>query len=226
MSFTRETLTLERVAQITAEMQASGKYQPLTPEERERSLREILAHVRSGEDVWLFGYGSLMWNPMVHHTERRPGLVHGYHRRYCFWVRMGRGSPEVPGLMLGLDRGGSCRGMAFRIPADLAEAELTLIWRREMLSGAYCPRWVDVRTDEGRIRAVTFVANPHCPQYARTVPLDIAAAHIARAEGWLGTCREYLEKTISQLKALGFSDRYLNRMHGLVQALPADDPGA
>jgi len=229
MSIKREDLTPEWVARATKRIRDAG-FNPLSDAQRAASVREILAVAGKGRDVWLFGYGSLMWNPMVHFAEQRHGLLYGYHRRFCFWVRTGRGTPELPGLMLGLDRGGSCRGMAFRIAAADAEAELSLLWRREMISGIYTPRWVTVRTPRGRLRAVTFVVDRHHHQYIRELSAEKAAAHIAHAEGWLGTCRSYLENTITHLAELGFQDRNLARLERLVRAQkgkpPRPQPGA
>jgi cation transport protein ChaC len=220
MSIRREDLTPELMARIAAQMRESGMFEPLAPEERERSLQEILASVRPGEDVWVFGYGSLVWNPLIRFAEKRVALVRGYHRRYCFWVRLGRGSPEEPGLMLGLDRGGSCKGVGFRVPAADVEAELRLVWMREMLSGVYRPRWMAAQTAGGPIRAVAFVVNRAHPLYCGTVSLETAARHLARARGRLGSCREYLENTVAHLAELGVRDSYLTRIHRLVQAIP------
>jgi cation transport protein ChaC len=216
MSIRREDLTPEWLARTTKRIRDAG-FQPLTDEEREASVREVLARAGRGRDVWVFGYGSLMWNPMVRFREQHHGLLYGYHRRFCFWVRSGRGSPEMPGLMLGLDRGGSCRGMVFCIPAAEAEAELTLLWMREMISGIYTPRWVTAHTPRGKIQAVTFVVDRSHRQYIRELPPEQAATHIARAKGWLGSCRTYLENTIAHLAELGFTDRNLSRLHALVR---------
>jgi cation transport protein ChaC len=159
-----------------------------------------------------------MWNPTVIFEEQRGGIVYGYHRRYCFWIRAGRGSPDMPGLMLGLDRGGSCLGQAFRIKAAHAEAELELVWRREMISGVYQPRWVTLHSPKGNIRAITFAVDRSHNQYIQELPPKKAALHLAKAEGFLGSSRYYLETTIAHLERLGFSDSYLNRLHRLVRA--------
>ena len=217
MSIRREDLTLEWVKERFARMKDGGHFEPLSDEEREHSLRSTLALSPPGEDVWLFGYGSLMWNPTVYYEEKRGGTVYGYRRRYCFWVKSGRGSPEMPGLMLGLDKGGSCMGLAFRIKVDVAAEELELVWRREMISGVYQPRWVTLHSPEGNIRAVTFAVDRSHSQYITELPPEKAALHIARAEGWLGSCRGYLENTIEQLSKIGFSDSYLDHLHRLVQ---------
>lgn len=224
MSIKREDLNEAWVQRITAEMAATGNYTPRTPEEREANLQRTLAQIPAGEDVWLFGYGSLMWNPTVRYSECRDGLIYGFHRRFCFWTQLGRGSPECPGLMLALDRGGSCRGMAFRIPAAEAEAELRLIWMREMISGVYGVRWVTVHAPEGRVRAITFVVNQQHPLYVGELPVTVQARHIARAAGWIGSCREYLDNTIAHLDELGVRDTTLHRLQSLVHQEDCSKP--
>lgn len=184
--------------------------------ELDASLDEALAGRDPAEDAWVFGYGSLMWNPAFAFAERRPGRLHGWRRRFCLWLRMGRGTPSCPGLMLALDRGGSCEGVAFRIPAAQARAELLLVWRREMLGGAYLARWVTVRTGRGAIRAVTFVANRRHDRYAGAMDEAEVAARIAAARGELGSCAAYLRQTVEHLRALGVHDRRMERIEALV----------
>jgi len=173
-------------------------------------------------DVWVFGFGSLMWNPAFAYAERRLGTVAGWHRRFCLWVPLGRGTPANPGLMLALDRGGTCRGVAFRVPAREARDELLLVWRREMFGPAYLARWVRVRIGEASVPAVTFVANRAGPRYAGRIGDAEAARHIASAAGALGTCREYLEGTLGHLAELGIRDSGMDR---IARLLPASGPG-
>lgn len=172
-----------------------------------------------GGDVWLFGYGSLIWNPMIHFVEQRVASVAGYHRRFCLWTHLGRGSPRAPGLILGLERGGACRGVAFRITESLAQAELELVWQREMVTNAYCPRWLRIATSEGRGWAIAFVINARHERYAGALPEDQIVASIARAHGALGPCATYLFKTAAHLEALGLQDRRLFRLRDRVAAL-------
>ncbi|WP_342358957.1 gamma-glutamylcyclotransferase [Terrarubrum flagellatum] len=115
--------------------------------------------------------------------------------------------------MLALDRGGCCRGLAFRLDADEAEHELLILWRREMLSGSYEARWLDAHTDDGAVKAVTFVANRRHSRFAGALPLDQIVHHIATARGPLGSCAEYLHETVEHLEALGFRDESLERIH-------------
>jgi cation transport protein ChaC len=179
-------------------------------------VRRSLAHTLRGwdeaSDLWLFGYGSLMWNPAFDFVEQCPATLHGYHRRFCLWMHMGRGTPERPGMMLALDRGGMCRGLAFRIAAREVREELLLVWRREMLGSAYIPRWIPLSTDTGRVRAVTFVVNRRHVRYSGRVCDDEAAAAIGAASGALGSCLEYLTRTAQTLAEHGQDDFYLARL--------------
>ena len=118
--------------------------------------------------------------------------------------------------MLALDRGGRCAGLLFRIPPPQARAELLLAWRREMFTGAYCSRWVTVMTDDGPVRATTFVANRAHPRYAGRLDEAVVAARLAKASGSLGSCATYLAETLGALHAVGLRDRSLERLRRLV----------
>jgi cation transport protein ChaC len=183
-----------------------------TDQEIAASLNQTLAAHDPTADIWVFGYGSLMWNPAFTYAEHRVGTLHGWHRRFCLWLEMGRGTPANPGLMLALDRGGNCRGVAFRIPAQQARAELLLIWRREMFGTAYHARWVRVGLAGMTVPAITFVVNRTHPQYAGKLDTAKAALHIATASGSLGSCASYLRNTVAHLKSLGINDAGLNRI--------------
>ena len=213
---TRERL---RDGSHLAELRANAPpgYQLRTDEELEVCLRAAWAKRPAG-DIWVFGYGSLMWNPAFHFAEQKVAVVHGWHRRFCLWMRGGRGTPDNPGLMLALDRGGCCRGLAFKLSPEDAEHELLLLWRREMMSGSYQARWLDAHTDDGPVKAVTFVANRSHARFAGVLPTDEIARYIANACGPLGTCAEYLHETVDHLHALGFRDASLERIRTLVPA--------
>ena len=124
----------------------------------------------------------------------------------------------MPGLMLALDRGGCCRGVAFRLGERQVEEELLILWRREMLSGSYEARWVDAHSEEGTVRAVTFVANRRHAQFTNLLSDDEIADRIAVASGPLGTCAEYLLNTVEHLDALGFRDASLERIRYRVES--------
>ena len=182
----------------------------------EADLDARLASLPSRHDAWLFGYGSLMWNPAIEFAEVRSGTVHGWHRRFCLWLHVGRGTTDNPGLMLALTRGGSCAGLLYRIPARTARDELLLAWRREMFTGAYCSRWITARTAIGQVRAVTFVANPAHPRFAGQLDDAIVAERLAAARGSLGSCAAYLAETLNALHAAGLHDRMLEQLHTAV----------
>ena len=176
------------------------------------SLDETLASHDPAQDVWVFGYGSLMWNPAFAFDHSEIGTLRGFHRRFCLWLQMGRGSPANPGLMLALDRGGSCRGVAFRIPAAQVRDELLLVWRREMFGTAYLARWVQVHLAHETVPAITFVVNRAHERYAGKLSETEVARHVATAAGSLGTCLAYLDNTIAHLAALGIADVALTRV--------------
>ena len=138
----------------------------LTDDELGPGLTQALARrPKAGESLWVFGYGSLIWQPEFAFTERRIGTVRGYHRRFCLLQRRFRGSVERPGLVLALDRGGLCRGVAFRLADDDPHATLLPVWRREMRGNGYLGRWVTVETDQGPVTALTFVVNRASDRY-------------------------------------------------------------
>ena len=190
----------------------------LPDEERLASLRGTLAEKPSKGDVWVFGYGSLIWNPAFHFVEKRTARVHGYHRRFCLWTPLGRGTTENPGLMLGLERGGACRGVIFRIAESAVETELDILWRREMFTGAYRPTWMSAHSPGGVETAVAFVINRAHGRYAGRLSEDQVAHHIATAEGPMGPCSDYLFETVAHLAELGIRDRRLESMAARVRA--------
>ena len=187
----------------------------LSPEEQAASLAAILA-AAPGREVWIFAYGSLIWNPCFGFAERRTAHVAGHHRRFCLVVRRFRGTPDRPGLMLGLDRGGSCRGVAFRLDPAHREAALSRLWQREMITAAYRPRWLAARTAAGTVPAIAFVANRRHERYVPPLPEAATAAILAEAAGHVGSCAEYLHETVASLEALGIRDRRLWRLQALV----------
>ena len=191
----------------------------LTDAEQEASLREILDRHESGADVWLFGYGSLVWNPLVHYQERRVARLHGFHRSFCLWSHVNRGSLQRPGLVLGLDAGGSCRGVAYRIAAQHAEDELRLLWRREMVLGAYRPRWAKVDSGEEPLQAIAFFVNREHANYAGKLPLETVIKTLVSTRGQLGTPAEYLIETVRGLIEHGVRDPYLLELRKRVLAM-------
>ena len=190
----------------------------LSPEALAESRRAILPDKYHGSDIWVFGYGSLIWNPLIEFAERIPAQVFGFHKRFCLWTRIGRGSPECPGLVLALDRGGSVRGHAFRIRADIAPSELDILWKREMLSNAYAPRWLQCRLETGKtVNALGFVIRRDSPSYAGKLTESETAHIISKAAGFVGPCWEYLFETERALQSAGFNDSYMRKLSQLVR---------
>ena len=191
----------------------------MTAEERHRQIHEVIARAPQPERIWVFGYGSLIWNPAFHFAERRTARVHGYHRQFCLWARAGRGSPEKPGLMLSLEHGGSCHGVAYRIAPKHAAAELDIVLAREMVAEGYTPVWVRARIGRKTIRAVAFAIDRDAPTYAGRLSLEQTARSVARASGALGACADYLEDAVAHLEARGIHDRRLAALRRRVRVL-------
>lgn len=181
---------------------------------------EVAALRDGGEPVWIFAYGSLLWDAELRDAAAERALLHGYHRCFCLYSYDYRGTPACPGLTLGLDRGGSCRGAALRLSKDV----LDRIWHREM-SGrpVYAARLLRVHAANGLRQTLAFTALRSCPDYAGKLPLDQAARVILGASGRRGTCRDYFENTLRHLEQLGFADRPLRRLAERVRALAASD---
>ncbi|MBV9825711.1 MAG: gamma-glutamylcyclotransferase [Alphaproteobacteria bacterium] len=171
------------------------------------------------EPVWLFAYGSLMWNPEFEYAERRPAYLRGFHRSFCLYSRDYRGTPEQPGLVLGLDRGGSCHGIAYRLPDKQRGAVLDRIWAREMTGMVYTMRRVPVVTGEGPIGAYACVVRRASGDYAGGLTAQEMAGLLARAQGGRGTGRDYLSNTVSHLDEMGIRDALLHRVAALVQQI-------
>jgi len=185
-----------------------------------------MAALRDGaQPVWIFAYGSLIWDPGFSYAETEPALLRGYHRSFCLYSYDYRGTPAQPGLVLGLDRGGSCRGMAFRLSSDSLVEAIDRVWLREM-SGrrVYDMRFLPVRTGHGMRRALAFTVLRNCPDYAGRLSLDEAACLILGAVGRRGTCRDYFENTLRHLERLGLADTLLRSLAKRIEALTTLHP--
>lgn len=185
----------------------------------------LLAGRDLSQGVWLFAYGSLIWNPLIAIAERRLGTLRGYHRRLCVWSALGRGSRETPGLLLALDHGGACRGVLLRIAPERIESELELVWQREMLTAVYVARWLPVRSEGSPVEAIAFVANRRHPRYAGRLPEERVLEAVAAAEGPLGRCADYLTNTVAHLRRLGISEPRLAALERLLAARERRPPG-
>lgn len=173
-------------------------------------------------DLWIFTYGSLMWDPAFRFKAAAPALLRGYHRTFCIYSSRYRGTVVAPGLVLGLDRGGACKGTAYCVAAaDLPDA-LEALWLREMRRRVYVPRLLPVSVGTRRQTALTFLANRCHDGYAGQLELDAAAAIIAACCGERGPNVDYLVNTLRHLDALGVHDGHLHDLLAAVRARRAD----
>ena len=194
----------------------------LSDQELEASHRALLGGLDAQHDLWIYSYGSLMWDPGFHFDEVRLADLHGHRRRFLFRTTLGRGSPERPGLMLSLEAGpGACRGLAFRVGCAARHTESVCVWRREMIRGSYRPALLPVHTPQGEVVALVFAANHAHPDHVGELPLQQTAAMIATASGFLGTNRQYLEQLAAQLHSLGIDDDYVTQLLQQVQVQAA-----
>ena len=221
----RMALTADLVARAYRAIENTGPAPDMvrnTETEWNATVREMLASRPGGQDVWIFAYGSLLWKPAVEHVEQHSSVVRGWHRSFCIGMKDWRGTLDQPGLMMGLDRGGQCKGMVLRLAEDTVEAQLGKLVRREMpvrpssKPFTHTPRWMQVHTAQGRFQALAFVVNRKGVNYVGGLTPDETAGILAKACGHGGSCAEYLYNTVSQLEALGIRDRKLWHLQSLV----------
>lgn len=194
-------------------------------DEREQSRTDSLAG-REGVDIWIFGYGSLMWDPGIHFAEVRRARATGYHRSFCLRSEIGRGSRDRPGLMAALDTGGECQGLVFRIAEADVEKETRLLWRREMITTAYIPRFIGLQTPQGPVEALTFVMDQAAPRYLPGLSLEESARFIGTGRGPIGTSLDYLDSLVAHFKVIGIVDEELAALHARAVQIAANDSKA
>lgn len=190
-----------------------------SPEQRSASLAATLACRPDQSPVWLFGYGSLMWNPAFEFEESAPGMLVGWHRAFCLRLTAGRGTACRPGRMLALKEGGRTTGLAYRLPEAGLEDELTLVWKREMITGCYMPTWCKLGLDDGRmVNALVFIMDPRHPLYEADTRAETIAPLIASASGPLGTNAQYLFSLEQEMKKHGMKDDCMSELANQVRA--------
>jgi cation transport protein ChaC len=186
-------------------------------EQYDTIVRSLLSEHKP-DDLWVFAYGSLIWNPEFEFVEQRRATLTGWHRSFCLKLPRWRGTHDLPALMLALDRGGSCNGIAYRLPADDHFGQLLRLVARETDANppTNVPRWVPIKTGAGHLRALTFVAAAGGQAYAGGLPLEEVARVTARAAGHWGSAAQYLFRTLTKLEEHGIRDRNLWRLQSLV----------
>ena len=203
---------------------AQGREYPwrMSNEALEESQRAFLTG-REREDLWIFGYGSLIWDPGINAVEIRRARAKGYRRRFCMTQTFDRGSPEHPGLMLALDHddtGRDCDALVMRLPAETAYSEAGFVWRREMLVGSYKPAFIPCETAHGPVEAVAFLVKHDLPRFVDW-PLEKQAQQIAGASGKAGTNTAYLEHLVENLASVGIHDAEMDKLLKLVREVDA-----
>ncbi len=208
----RSDFTRERLDQLAA----AGGAVALTDDKLAASRSALLGSRATGRELWVFAYGSLIWNPAIAVVETRPAVLPGWERSFCLDLRGGRGSRERPGLMCALVPSRSCGGVALRIAARQVESETAVLWLREMAFGHYVPSLVPLTIQGDVVDGLAFVADP-----ARVVRMDLdeQARRIAAAHGPIGTNRDYLFRLEGALEAHGIEDAYVSALAGRVRAI-------
>lgn len=203
---------------------SASAFRLFTEEELCASRDIALQQWKPGSDLWVFGYGSLIWRPEFAFEEKRDALLRGYHRSLCLWSRINRGTPERPGLVFGLDSGGACRGVAYRVDSRIVPDTMDALWRREMASGAYLPKWLACQTPDGIVQALVFVMDRSKPAYARGLTPSQQAQIVREAHGKYGPCTEYVVETAQALRAAGIKDQRLQSLADTLQATAVKQP--
>jgi cation transport protein ChaC len=173
------------------------------------------------DEFWVFGYGSLIWRPGFAFEERVPARLIGLHRALCVYSFDHRGTPEQPGLVLGLDRGGACRGVAYRVAHALREKTIAYLREREQTTNVYIEalRRITVETRPQRaVRALVFCVNRAHVQYAGRLSLDAQLHLVRKGHGRSGNNRDYVLSTVDALEALGCRDRDLHLLAGRLRS--------
>ena len=216
-------LTPELVSRVRA---ASGEPNPAQrpieyPSDADNDVvvREILSGTPSPDDIWLFGYGSLIWNPACAFVEEGIGSARDWHRSFCLgWTTVYRASLARPGLMLALDRGGECEGVVYRLSPGTIEESLRKLVQREVFGqpSPIVPRWIDVHTKTGPLRAVAFVIDQNSGLYVSGLSIEKIADALATAVGERGSMADYLYSTVKHLEERGIHDEHLWHLQELV----------
>ncbi len=192
---------------------------PLTQQQRKESISQTLEKRPQNKPVLIFGYGSLLWKPIISFKGYEKAKLHGWSRKVCSWTVHARGTIKNPGLVFGLDKDKTdyCEGLAFELEEAFLEKDLETLWEQEMHSNLYKPQWLPVITKRGPCLAIAFTINQNHPLYAGDIPNDKAAEIISTATGVFGACADYFIKTTEVLRNLDLNDSRLEEIVLLIQ---------
>ncbi|MDC0093280.1 gamma-glutamylcyclotransferase [Alphaproteobacteria bacterium] len=205
IKLTRENITQGRLGEKIKSISGSDKV--LTNDELIIERRKIIPDSGIGEDIYIFAYGSLLWNPTVEYEGQFLAKIFGFHRSFCMKTNLGRGSFKNPGLMLGLDQGGSCRGLAFKLKSSDAIKNIDILFQREMVTGAYIPKLLKTKlANEKTVLSLAFTVDKKHKNFFEQKDFKVKAKMIAKANGFLGSCTEYLNNTLHSLSELNIID--------------------
>lgn len=189
-----------------------------TEEEREASMFKTLNELEEHKNIWVFGYGSLVWRPEFAFEESRHASLSGYSRALCLWSCVNRGTPERPGLVFGLKHGGICEGRVFRLPNENIIGQFRQLWKREMPSESYVPMWLPCETPEGRVKALVFVMDTNTHAYIGDLSEEETLEIVLNAKGSYGPCHEYVVETSDALARAGIRDDYLVYLSNVIRS--------
>lgn len=209
---------VDRVARVEPDEGYEAHIEVFSEMDYDEHLAKFLTPLAPGDPVWVFAYGSLIWKPGVAHVETRRGVAEGWQRSFCLRIKRFRGTRARPGLMMQLDRGGSCEGLLMRLSPGSERDELRGLWRREITAKppGNLPRWIDVASGQETIRAIAFTANPAKDNYVCGLPLHEVADTLTLAAGHWGSGAEYLLNTVTALEAAGIHDPHLWELQEMV----------
>jgi cation transport protein ChaC len=207
-----------RVERSVADAGPSPGFEPMTDEDYLMLAERLISERPCGRPLYVFAYGSLLWKPAFQPSEERTATAHGWHRTFRLRLTRWRGTADRPGLMLILDRGGSCRGIVQRIPDGDARSAVLALLRREISSRVTTnrPRWISVIVDGIKEKAIAFCADRGGPAYAGRQTEAVVADTLATAVGHIGSCADYLLRTVECLHERGIRDRKLWRLQAMV----------
>lgn len=215
MALNRQALEAKLLQQMLAHPELDLKI--WSDEELLHSIATTLQQQPS-QELWIFAYGSLIWNPLFDYIDRCSVVIEGWQRQFCLLAPVGRGTISNPGLVLGLEPGDRCQGIAYRLPIDEnLVSELLLLWRREMVVGSYIPKWLTGKNCDRNLEVLTFTVDCQHPVYVNNLSLEKIVESLATAEGILGSSAEYLCNTVQGLLAAGIEDLALIELDRLVK---------